>query len=225
VLYALRHPETLLGLVLGFAVGIPLRAAAQQWVMTPRRRLHALGSPGRRRRAWNAYLDPFGLVAAILSGDGWGPRPSGTGARGAGSPAPLVVALVVHGGLALAGFAALVASGVPRDLLGFIPVASVLHGSTPFLGAGRPIALGFAVVNLGCGLLALVPIPPLEFGVLLWSRLPRSPGARRTAFHLLEEHWGIAAVLVLVLLPLGGGLPPLLHLIDAAGNAILSAVG
>jgi hypothetical protein len=76
------------------------------------------------------------------------------------------------------------------------------------------------MINLACGLLALLPIPPLELGVLLWSRLPRSPGARRLAYHLLEEQWGVAVVLLFLLLPLAGQQPLLLELINDVSRAI-----
>jgi hypothetical protein len=100
-------------------------------------------------------------------------------------------------------------------------VTSVLHGNLSIASGAQSMALGFAMVNLGCGLLALVPVPPLELGLLLWSRLPRSAGARRIAYHLLEEQWGVAIVLVLVLLPLGGQQPALLALVNTVGHDIL----
>jgi hypothetical protein len=187
-----------------------------------RGRLRVVG--GRGRRALITWFDPFGVVAAVIAGVGWGPRAPERPGRAIGA-VPVVAAVAVHGLLAAAGFAALLAAGVARSDLGFVSVGSTLHGGSLFAGAGRCIALGFAVENLACGLLALVPLPPLELGVLLWSRLPRTPGSRRVAYRLLEEHWGVAVVLALLLLPLGGSLPPLLSLLDTVGNAILGALG
>jgi hypothetical protein len=74
------------------------------------------------------------------------------------------------------------------------------------------------------GLLVLLPLPPLELGVALWSILPKSDGTRRFAYRLLEEQWSIVAVLVLLLLPLAGEQPALLQLIGSLGDRILSAV-
>ena len=128
----------------------------------------------------------------------------------------------MHGALAAAGFAALSAAGLPLATLHGLDVSTVLHGDASGITTAQQISIGFACVNLACGLLALTPIPPLELGVILWSRLPRSPGARRIAYHVLEEQWGVAAVLVLLLLPLGGGVPALLALINGLGSLILN---
>ena len=227
MIYALGRPTILLGLLAGFLIGVPLRAAAQRLLTRPgglrgRGRLSAVGQR-RTRLGWPGYLDPYGAVAALLSGAGWGPR-----IEARRTPMTdtlmLVAALLVHGVLTavgLAGFAA--AGGTLADLHG-LDASSVLHGSVDTGFAGRDIALGFGLINLACGVLALVPIPPLELGVILWSRLPRSPQARRVAFHVLEEQWGVAVLLVLLLLPLAGQPPALLAVINAIGHPILNAL-
>ena len=92
----------------------------------------------------------------------------------------LAAALGVHAALTAAGLAAYVAVGGHLPELNGLPVSSVLHGTFDVgRTAARDIALGFALVNLACGVLALIPIPPLEMGVILWSRIPRTPGPRR----------------------------------------------
>lgn len=222
MIFALRQPSILVGLLLGFLVGVAARAATQRRLSEPRR----LRVAGRRaaRRPWSAYLDPFGAVAAVLSGVGWGPRPV-LRLRGPGSDWSMTVAaVVVHAVLAAAGLAVFLAVGGSRLALHAVSVASVLHGNVHGGTTAEQISLGFGIENLACGLLALVPIPPLEAGFVVWSRVPRSPGARRFAYHLLEEQWGVAVLLVLLLVPLAGELPALLMLIDTVGNAILGAV-
>ena len=220
----------LLGLAIGFVVGVLLRAALQRRVArigTPGRGRSGLrsvgGRPGglRPQAGWAAYLDPYGTVAAVLSGAGWGLRPEVR--RRNGDVLLLLVAVAVHGALAAAGFAGFVAAGAPKAALPLIDVSSILHGSIAPDDFAQAVTLGFGMVNLACGLLALLPIPPLELGVVLWSRLPRSPGARRFAYHLLEEQWGVAAVLLLLLLPLAGQQPVVLALIDIIGSDILGA--
>jgi hypothetical protein len=224
MLFALRQPATLLGLLLGFAAGCYLRATAQQALNG---RLRSVGRRGPR--AWSApryWLDPFGVVAALLAGVGWSPRPE-LGRRRTARNVWLVVviAVVVHGLLAVGGLAAYIAFGGHRVLLDFVDPISVLHGSQGVASsAGQRIALGFGIENLACGLLALLPLPPLELGVAVWSVLPRSPGARRMAYRLLEEQWSIAIVLVLLLLPLAGEQPLLLQLIDNIGGDILRSI-
>ena len=230
MIFALRRPGVLLGLVLGFLVGILLRAAVQRAVARGRLsaggrgKLRSVGGrPGglRPRAGWAAYLDPYGTVAAILSGAGWGTRPETR--RGNSDILMLLAALVVHGLLAAAGFVGFVAAGGSRAVLGILDPSSVLHGDIGPGDLSLLVPLGFGMVNLACGLLALVPIPPLELGVVLWSRLPRSPGPRRFAYHLLEEQWGVAVVLLLLLLPLAGQQPVLLALIDIVGKDLLGA--
>lgn len=239
MIFALRHPAVLLGLLVGFVVGVTLRAAVQRWLVSGsglrrRGRLRPVRM-GRRSgfphpaAGWSAYLDPYGTVAGVIAGVGWGTRvPARRNGRGS-DVALLLAALVVHGALAVGGFAAYNAVG--GDFRSFgeagFDASSVLHGSFGFDGlvpshaTAAGIAAGFALVNMACGLLALLPIPPLELGVILWSRLPRSPSARRFSYHLLEEQWGVAAVLLLLLLPLAGQQPLLLELINDATRAIL----
>ena len=226
MIYALRQPTILLGLLAGFLVGIPLRAALQRQLTRPggmrsRGRLSTVGR-SRTRLGWPGYLDSYGAVAALLSGAGWGPR-----VEARRTPATdtlmLVAALVVHGVLTAVGLAGFVAAGGELAQLNGLDVSSVLHGSIDTGYAVRNLTLGFAMVNLACGVLALIPIPPLELGVILWSRLPRSPQARRIAYHVLEEQWGVAVLLVLLLLPLAGQPPALLAVINAIGGAILNA--
>ncbi|HET6825423.1 MAG TPA: hypothetical protein VFH64_05820 [Amnibacterium sp.] len=226
MIYALRQPAILLGLVAGFLIGIPLRAAVQRLVTRPgglrRGRLAVVG--GRRTRlGWPGYLDPYGAVAALISGAGWGPRIEAR-RTALTDTLMLVSALLVHGAMTALGLAGFIAAGGGLSQLHGLDVSTVLHGTVDAGQVGRNVGLGFAMVNLACGILALVPIPPLELGVILWSRLPRSPQARRIAFHVLEEHWGVAVLLVLLLLPLAGQPPALLAAINAIGGSILDAL-
>ena len=169
MIYALREPSILLGLLMGFLIGVPLRAAVQRQLTRPgglrrRGRLSAVGGRGRPALGWPGYLDPYGAVAALLSGAGWGPR-----IEAKRTPATdtlmLVAALAVHGALAAVGLAAYTAAGGSVSALhDVVDVSMVLHGSIDAGSLARNVALGFAMVNLACGVLALVPIPPLELG-------------------------------------------------------------
>jgi hypothetical protein len=230
VLFALRHPAILLGLVVGFVVGCTIRAILQQRLASGRslsgrpargRRLRTAGTARPAHGPWTSYLDPYGAVAAVIAGVGWGARVPLRTTRGSRALAPLLVALSVHAVLAVAGFAAYRALSGPAVLGKGVAASDVLHGSLALGSAGAQVAAGFAVENLACGLLALTPIPPLELGVLLWSTLPRTPGARRFAYHLLEEAWGVLVVLVGLLLPLAGQQPALLALIDILADPLM----
>lgn len=236
MIFALRQPAILLGLLVGFLVGTAAVASLQRSLAGPtrsswrhRRALRPLGGSSRRtRRPASTLLDPYGVACAVVSGVGWGPRPPApTGLRKQG-PGPLIIAVIVHGVLAAAGITAYLAVGGSKDLLTGASelLFFVLHGSQALspLSASEQMLLGFAMVNLGCGLLRLVPIPPLEMGVLLWSRLPRSAGSRRLAYRLLEEPWGIVVLIVLLLVPLAGEQPLLLKVLSDAADPILHAL-
>lgn len=217
MLFALRQPAILLGLVLGFTAGCILRAGLQQAVSGGLRSTQRSLSP----RSW---LDPYGAVGAVLAGVGWSPRPTVSRFTPRQVWTMVVAAVAAHAALAAAGLATYVAVGGSRAAFPLISAVQVLHGSQFPPDAAQKIALGFGIENLGCGLLALVPIPPLELGVALWSTLPKAAGARRMAYHLLEEQWGIAVVLVLLLLPLAGQQPALLQLVGDISDHLLSAL-
>jgi len=183
------------------------------------------------------WLDPYGAVAALLAGVGWGARPQiqrrfGRDPRRTAWLLALV-AVVVPAALAAVGFAGYLAAGGSRtllSLLGSAPFASgsvtVLHGSQGIATSfAQRVALGFALECLAMSLLSVVPIPPLATGVAVWSQFPRTPGSRRLAYHLLEEQWGIAVILVLTLIPLVGQEPALLALVGTISDDILRALG
>jgi hypothetical protein len=218
MLFALRQPATLLGLVLGFAAGCYLRAALQGLAVGGLRSARSASTPRR-------WLDPFGAVAAGLAGIGWSPRPELSRFKPRQVWNVLIAALVAHGVLAAVGLAAYVAAGGTRLALPFVSSIAVLHGSQGITAAaGQRIALGFGIENLGCGLLALIPIPPLELGVALWSTLPRTASARRMAYRVLEEQWGVAIVLVLLIVPLAGEQPALLQLVGSLSDRIVHSL-
>lgn len=221
MLYALRQPATLLGLVLGFVVGSYLRATLQQAVTGGVRSARHRSDP----RHW---LDPYGCVAALIGGAGWSPRPALSRFKRRQVWLVLAIALGVHAVLAAGGLAGYVAAGGSRSVFRFVDSVSVLHGTTyaGFLATSflQKLTLGFAIENLCCGLLALIPIPPLELGVALWSTLPKSPGARRMAYRVLEEQWGVIIILVLLIVPLAGEQPALLQLVGSVSDKIVNAL-
>jgi hypothetical protein len=219
MLFALRQPATLLGLVLGFAVGCLLRATLQQAV------IGGLRSARRAARDPHYWLDPYGVVGALIGGMGWTPKPEVSRFRARQVWLMVVVAVVVHGALTAAGLAGYVAAGGSRLFFPFISTIDVIHGNQLFPSDfAQRVCLGFGIENLACGLLALVPIPPLELGVALWSTLPKSASARRMAYRVLEEQWGVAIILVLMLLPLAGQQPALLALIGSLADRVVHAL-
>ncbi|HEX3706244.1 MAG TPA: hypothetical protein VHV76_06395 [Mycobacteriales bacterium] len=221
MLFALRQPATLLGLVLGYAVGmVALSAAVRRFERAARG-----PAPWWHSQTW---LDPYGAVGALLAGTGWAPRPEIR--RGFGSSerrrlwTVAALSVLVPGLLAVVGIGSYIA-WAGHELLPFFGTTSVLHGSQVITtSTGQRVALGFGTENLAMALLSIVPIPPLATGVAAWSTFPRSPGTRRFAAHLLEEQWGIAVLLVLLIVPLAGEQPALLSLVGSVADRIVHAL-
>lgn len=218
MLFALGQPVTLLGLLLGYLVGMFGQVCAARLLLGGRRQLRGVTRPQQ-------WVDPFSAVGALLGGMGWPPRQELTRRRPSLPILIVVVSVVVEAILAAVGLSGYILAGGTRIGLQFTSTVSVIHGNQlSFVSHTQQFCLGFAVESLACGVLALVPIPPLPLGVWLWSALPRTPGARRVAFHLLEEQWGILVILVLMLIPLGGQEPALLALVSAVVNPILHSI-
>ncbi len=222
MLYALPQPLLLVGLLIGFVVGGVAHALAQ---IAAAGRRDRLATGGRRTADPRRQLDVFGAIAAAIAGVGW-PRPLETDQHRLGSRGRLTLVLLAGPAanlvLAVAGYAALLATGAPAGL----PVAGV---SDVLLGrlatpAAAAVPLGFATVNLAMAVLSVVPLPPLVGGRLLFAYAPRTSGWRNAEYRLVDQNWGVGIVLVLLLLPLAGGVPLLLFLVDTVCVPLLGLV-
>lgn len=224
VLFALSDPLSFLVLVTAYAVVVVLHGSVRDALR---------GGAGRDAEAWAPtesdwpqswplrHVDPFGTIAAAVSGVGW-PRPvAATPGRLRGRD---LAALL--GGPALdvvLGCAAL-AYAASRG-------ASLRSGGSYLLqdGADLPLdarcALLGGLVALYVGLLSLVPLPPLDGGRLLLGRAPRTPGWEKARYRLAEQNIGLIALLVLLVVPLGGPRPLGLAVLDALATPFLRAVG
>ncbi len=226
MLYALRHPLALIALLAGFLVGVVAHGAAQA-VVAGRLGEPFLHGGGRRRLDPRRHLDPFGAIAAALAGPGWGGSPELDRLR---MRAPRRYAAAVLAGplanllLAAVGIGGYLLAGGPGFLLDGSVVAGV-RGSVLPGSAVQTVALLFGLENLAMGLLSLVPLPPLDGGRVLFAVGPRSAGWQRAEYVLREQNWGILAVLLLLVLPLAGALPPLLFVIDQVGALLLHLAG
>jgi Zn-dependent protease len=213
VLYALGDPLSLVLLVVSFLVALTLHGWVQCLVAdrTGDRRPRL---EGRLRPDPRHHVDPFGAVAGLISGLGWA-RPVDTPPR---SRRGAVLAVMLAGsvvnivlGLAcLLLFRVLAGAGLPA-----VSASLLQHGT----GGGAlelRATLLFGLMNVYIGLLSLVPVPPLDGGRLLFALAPRTAGWQKAEYHLVEQNIGVAVVLVLLLLPLGGPqalLPTLLDII------------
>ena len=202
MLFALGEPVAFVALVLAFLLGLLLRALAIR-ITARTLRLTERRDPVTPRPRED--IDPFGAVAAAVGGMGWGkaisvdevPRHQGRGRAAAVFAAGPVVCILVSQVL-FAGYVV----AFPDNLLSVLSVSDVLRGfSLPF---GEQVLLCLATGLLAFGLLALIPIPPLDGFGILWSALRRpGAGAQQMRLWLEEKNLGV------LFLRLWGGPVPL----------------
>lgn len=225
MLYALRHPEALGALLVGFAVAVSVHAFVRGAVARGTRQTGLLARPGSPRDPRH-QVDPFGLVALALAGACW-MRPLEPGGRwGARRGARVVVALAgpaANLALGAGAFLAFRAAGGDGALAVLVGTRSAAEGSL-FGSAGQQLLLAIAVANLVVGALELVPLPPLEGADVLFALVRPTPGWQRARYHLAERNWGVAIVLLLLLIPIAGNAPPLFLVIDAITHPIMTGL-
>lgn len=215
MLYALADPFSFVVLVLSFPLACTLSGWTQSLLLRARGS-HRLDDPRRRWPDPRRHVDPFGLIAVALTGLGWGratPLPRGRAGRA------VLVALAGPVVLLAVGTASLVATGVLEGALQ--ADTTVLQDGAGGLPAGPRVLLLVGLVHLFTGLLALVPLPPLDGGRLLFALAPRTLSWQRAEDYLVERNLGVVALLVLLLLPLGGRLPLLPTLLSAVGRPLV----
>jgi hypothetical protein len=215
VLRALGTPTAFLGLLVGFLLAVVVQAYVQAAVA------RSLGDRAAFRRLGGIrrVLDPFGAVAAALGGPGWGVTPEiPLRSRGRLALALLAgpVAVAAAGALALLGF--VLVGGPAAGLPGSGP-GTVLAGVEGPAGQLFFFALGLEL--LGMAVLALVPLPPLPGWRLLELASTGSVGWQRAREYLVEKNLGVLALLILLILPLGGSSPLLLAIVDTAVGSLL----
>ncbi len=203
MLYALGDPVSFVVLVLSFVVAATVHGWVQATVAA-RSGDRRPAAEGRTRLDPRRHLDPFGAVAAAIAGVGWARplEPPDRRRRGA------LVAVLLSGAAAnlVLGFAVLVGvAGVTGGVTG-TTVQLLQYGVGEGLGGGLlgRVLLMFGLMNVFVGALSLVPLPPLDGGRLLFALAPRTPGWQKAEYQLDERNIGIAVLLALLLIPLGG---------------------
>lgn len=229
MLRSLGDPQSFVLLLLALLVFLTLTgwvtaliSARQDGLRSPLRAEGRLALDPRRQ------VDPFGAVAALIAGVGWSkPVERSTHRRSAGSVAFSVLAgplLVLAIGLGLlVAFRAVsgvgLRSGIPYSVL--LQEGSGVLLSLPF---GERALLLFGLAGTYVGALALVPIPPLPGGQVLFAVAPRTLGWQKAQLQLVERNIGIAVVLALLLLPLGGSRALLPIVLDAVLAPLVALV-
>ena len=204
MLYALGDPVSFVVLVLSFVVAATVHGWVQALVAS-RVGDRRPAAEGRTRLDPRRHLDPFGAVAAAIAGVGWARplEPPDRRRRGA------LVAVLLIGAAAnlVLGVALLVAFRLAGgDVIG-TTVLLLQRGVGQGLGGGElllRVLLMLGLMNVFVGALSLVPLPPLDGGRLLFALAPRTPGWQKAEYQLDERNIGVAVLLALLLIPLGG---------------------
>jgi len=218
MLRALGSPASFLGLLAGFLAAVTVQAYAHATAA----RLLGDRTAMRRVGGLRRVLDPFGAVAAALAGPGWGVTPEmPLRSRGRLAVALLVgpLAVAVLGILGLVGFRAV--GGLKEMLPGSGP-SSVIEGIN--IPAGQAFFYSFGLEALGIAVLGLVPLPPLPGWRLLELASTGSLGWQRARHYLVDNNLGVLALLILLVLPLGGSGPLLINILDTAIGSLLGTV-
>lgn len=220
MLFALGDPVSLLLLLFSFVVASTVHGYVQV-VVAGRNGDRRPAAEGRASLDPRRHLDPFGAVAAAIAGVGWAKpvEPADRRHRGA-MVATLVSGPIVNVVLGLGGLMAFRLAGGPP----------LTGGSTVLLQYGIPgdlllrALLLFGLSNLFVGGLSLVPLPPLDGGRLLFGLGPQTAGWRQAEYQLVERNIGVAVLLALLLIPLGGPQALLPTLLDTLLSPLVRLV-
>lgn len=222
MLFALAQPLSALGLVVAFLLGLAVRTVGQDLVARA-----LVGST--RQGSWmpspRRDIDPFGAVAAVLGGTGWG-RPAPVADPVLVTRSALLRRAVVYvSGLVLPILAGEAVLGIYHalypysDRLGLYRPSDVLHGIPGPVSDQLLVSIGVGLVSFG--VFEIIPLPPCDGWGLLWLVWRRpSPQVQKARYWLAERNLGVA-ILLFLMLPLGisGGIA--FPLLDALGTPLV----
>ena len=223
MLYALGDPVSLVLLLVSFVFAVTLHGWVQSLVAR-RAGDRAVVAERRTRPDPRRHLDPFGAVAAAIAGIGWAKPVEAPDRRRRGA----LVRVLLSGAIAnlvvgLGCLAALPFLATALGPIGFAGPSRLLQSGIGGDLAVRALLL-FGLANLMTGLLSLVPIPPLPGGRLLFGLAPRTPGWQKAEYQLDERNIGIAVLLALLLIPLGGPQALLPTILDTLAGPLVRLV-
>ncbi len=232
MLRALAHPLSLIVLALAFVFGVVLHGWVQALV-AGRFGDHRPRLEGRTRPDPRHHLDPFGAVAVLLAGLGWGKPvelPVGLRRRTAqvvvALSGPLVNIALGLGALVLwrALFGPAGNTSVSAFALAIGPFYFLQNGATLSVDGLSTALYLFGCVQLYLGVLTLVPLPPMDGGRLLFALGPRTPGWQKAQYQLVERNIGLVVLLALLLIPLGGPVPILPQVLDSILTPLIRVI-
>jgi hypothetical protein len=224
LLFALGQPAAFAGLLIAFLLALVLRAYAIRLTARGLRLTDRRDSVTPRLRE---DVDPFGAVAAAIGGAGWGkvidvdevPRGFGRGRAAAVFAAGPIVTLIG----AQIGFAAFAFAYPDAFHLAVYRPSDVLRGQFDAT-LSQQVLLGVAVGLLAFGILALIPVPPLDGFGLLWSAM-RHPGNGMQTYRLWFDHKNIGVVILLACCFFPLSYPLLLVPLDLIGTVFMRLWG
>ena len=220
MLYALGEPLSFVILVVSFVVAVTLHGWVQS-LLSARMGGRAALQPGATRPDPRRHVDPFGAIAGAIAGVGWA-RP----VEVAGRVSRRALAVVVAAGVGInlvVGFGALVAFRVLEGPVGGVSSVLLQRGVSNIDLASRVLLL-FGLMNVFVGVLSLVPLPPLDGGRLLFASAPRSSGWQKAQHYLVDQNIGVAVLLALLLIPLGGPQALLPTILDTVVGPLVELV-
>lgn len=215
MLYALGDPLSFVLLLVSYVVCVTLLG----WVEALACGRVGLREPGRRWPDPRRQVDPYGAVGALISGIGWATPVEVPGNRRGGR---IAVALLVGPVLLLVlGLAALAGFGIVYSPVG--GSSALLQRGLGVLPAGEEAWLLAGTMATYVGALSIVPLPPLPGGRALFAVAPQSGGWLKARYQLIDRNIGIAVLLALLIIPLGGG-PLLTSILDSILDPLVRAV-
>lgn len=226
MIYSLGQPVFFAGLVLGFVVGCFVHVGAQRWAI-----LHLGGAQSRwllpAHQGAARYLDPFGAVAALLGGVGWGTPVESASYRRTGRARTVALMLVgplANAVLSIACLALLAQTGGFGVLAQSVTVGDLLHGHLGLGSAGPTLLAAAAIMNMSMAILSLIPLPPLEGGRILFLFTPRTLGWQKAEYYLVERNIGIAILLIGLILSFSARPAPIAYVVGTISQPIIQAL-
>jgi Zn-dependent protease len=211
VIFYLGQPSVLLGLALGLVTAVLVHNLAQALAA------RSTGDPAARMaRQLTAdprrHFEPFGIIAMVVAGLGWGRPVALTEPRRGGRVGRYIATLLI-------GPLAAVALGVV-----YLGLFALLRGDALVdPGFLARVILTAGVVSFGVAVLHLVPLPPLDGARIMWALAPPTPGWQKARYNLEEQNYGLGALIVL-LLPIFGNRGLVARIVDAVTDPIVRLV-
>ncbi|HZG95241.1 MAG TPA: hypothetical protein VEZ46_11070 [Mycobacteriales bacterium] len=212
MIFYLGQPSILLGLALGLVTAVLVHNIAQAVAAK------AAGDPAARMARQitadpRRQLEPFGVIAMVVAGLGWG-RPVALTEPRRGGRVGRYIATVLTGPLAAVVLGVL-----------YLGLFALARGPDEGVGPDFLATMLFTagVVSIAVAVLHLVPLPPLDGARIMWALAPPTPGWQKARYNLEEQNYGLGALIVL-LLPIFGNRGLVARMVDAVTEPVVEPI-